>query len=120
MAASVSDILSSLNHEKGHRGQKLYSHLHGSFLNLAHDIYLLSAVCFNVYGCFVCMYVCICVLFGALEGQKSASDHLPGTGVRDHREPPCICWELNPGPLEEPLLLTTEPSLMSSSDNTFS
>ena len=27
----------------------------------------------------------------------------------------CGCWELNPGPLEEqPVLLTTEPSLLSS------
>jgi hypothetical protein len=30
----------------------------------------------------------------------------------DGCEPPCGCWELNPGPLEEqPVLLTPEPSL---------
>jgi hypothetical protein len=30
----------------------------------------------------------------------------------DGCEPPCGCWELNSGPLEEqPVLLTTEPSL---------
>ena len=30
----------------------------------------------------------------------------------DDSEPPCGCWELNPGPLEEqPVLLTAEPSL---------
>ena len=29
----------------------------------------------------------------------------------DGYEPPCGCWELNPGPLEEqPVLLTAEPS----------
>jgi hypothetical protein len=31
--------------------------------------------------------------------------------VTDACEPPCECWELNPGPLEDQLvLLTTEPS----------
>ena len=30
----------------------------------------------------------------------------------EESEPPCHCWELNSGPLEEkPVLLTTEPSL---------
>jgi hypothetical protein len=39
--------------------------------------------------------------------QKRASD--PNT---DGREPPCGCWELNSGPLEEQLvLLTADPSL---------
>jgi hypothetical protein len=39
--------------------------------------------------------------------QKKASD--PTT---DGCEPPCGCWKLNSGPLEEQLvLLTTEPSL---------
>jgi hypothetical protein len=29
-----------------------------------------------------------------------------------YNEPPCGCWESNPGPLEEqPVLLTAEPSL---------
>jgi len=36
----------------------------------------------------------------------------PGTGVTDRHEPPCGCCELNPGLLEEqPVLLTSEPSL---------
>ena len=40
----------------------------------------------------------------------------PGTGVTDSRELPCGCWELNLDPLEEqPVLLTTEPSLQSQS-----
>jgi len=38
--------------------------------------------------------------------QKRASDP-----ITDGYEPPCGCWELNSGPLEEQLvLLTTEPS----------
>ena len=32
--------------------------------------------------------------------------------ILDGWEPPCDCWELNSGPLEEqPVLLTSEPSL---------
>jgi len=39
--------------------------------------------------------------------QKRASDP-----ITDGCEPPCGCWELNSGPLEEQsVLLTTEPSL---------
>lgn len=34
-----------------------------------------------------------------------------GTGVTDGYEPPCGCWELNLGPLEEqPVLVTIELS----------
>ena len=40
-------------------------------------------------------------------GQKRAPDL-----ITDGCEPPCGCWELNSGPLEEQaMLLTTEPSL---------
>ena len=36
----------------------------------------------------------------------------PETPVTDGCEPPCVCWELNPGPLEEqPVLLTTKTTL---------
>jgi hypothetical protein len=39
--------------------------------------------------------------------QKRAPDP-----IIDGCEPPCGCWELNSGPLEEqPVLLTTQPSL---------
>jgi len=39
--------------------------------------------------------------------QKRASDL-----ITDGCEPPCGCWDLNSGPLEEQsVLLTTEPSL---------
>ena len=42
-------------------------------------------------------------------GQKKTPDL-----IVDGYELPCGCWELNSGPLEEqPVLLTTEPSLQS-------
>lgn len=37
-----------------------------------------------------------------------------GNGVTDGHETPCVCWELNPGPLYERVLLTTEPTLQPS------
>ena len=48
------------------------------------------------------MYAIFCVY-----GQKRAPDP-----ITDGCEPPCGCWELNSGPLEEQaMLLTSEPSL---------
>ena len=42
----------------------------------------------------------------------SSSTPEEGTDLTDGCEPPCGCWDLNSGPLEEQLvLLTTEPSL---------
>jgi len=42
----------------------------------------------------------------------SLSSDTQEEGIRSHYEPPCGCWELNSGPLEEQsVLLTTEPSL---------
>lgn len=36
----------------------------------------------------------------------------PGNRIANSCEVPCGCWVLNPGPLEEqPVVLTTEPSL---------
>jgi hypothetical protein len=47
--------------------------------------------------------------------QRRASD-----SITDGCEPPCGCWELNSGPLEEQsVLLTTEPSLQPSSSSSF-
>lgn len=38
----------------------------------------------------------------------------PGTGVTHSYEPPCGCWESNPGPLQEQqVLLTAEQLLLS-------
>jgi hypothetical protein len=50
-----------------------------------------------MYMCSTCMYSC-----------------RPEEGIRSHYryEPPCGCWALNSGPLEDQLvLLTIEPSL---------
>ena len=59
---------------------------------------------FNFYLFILCTWVhCFCLQ----TLQKTASDP-----ITDGCEPPCGCWELNSGPLEEqPLLLTAEQSL---------
>jgi hypothetical protein len=55
------------------------------------------------------LHVCLC------EGVRS-----PGTGVIDRFKLPCVCWELNPGPLEEQdMLLTIEPSVQAYNDAWF-
>jgi hypothetical protein len=63
----------------------------------------------------MCMGVlpaCLCIrhMPTAHRGQKK-SVRFPGTGVPDSHNPPCGCWEMNPGPLEEqPVFLTAELS----------
>ena len=51
------------------------------------------------------MYVyapCACLVpMKARRGVRS-----PGTGVKDGCEPPCGCWESNPGPLEKQFVLS--------------
>ncbi|KAL1781927.1 E3 ubiquitin-protein ligase NEDD4 isoform X2 [Sigmodon hispidus] len=43
----------------------------------------------------------------------------PGSEATDGCDPPCSCWDLDPGSLEEDhILLTTEPALQSHNDNT--
>ncbi|WP_238841975.1 hypothetical protein, partial [Xylella fastidiosa] len=57
-------------------------------------------IVFNIYFMYV-RSLCLQTL------EKRASD-----AITDGCEPPCGCWELNSGPLEEQsLLLTSEPSL---------
>jgi hypothetical protein len=59
----------------------------------------------KIYLFILCIYHC-----SFQTHQKRASDSIP-----DGCEPPCGCWELNSGPLEEQsVLLTTEPSLQTS------
>ena len=56
------------------------------------------------------MYVCALQVCNPHSGQKRASD--PQYRITDGCELPCGCWELNPGPLEEQLvILTIEQSL---------
>ena len=47
-----------------------------------------------------CLHVCLCEDVGYSR-----------TGVTDSCEPPCGCWNLNPGPLEEQPMLLLELSL---------
>ena len=58
------------------------------------------------------VYVCVCVLSTCMSVHhvcawclKKPEDDVRthGTGVTDSCEPPDVCWELNPGPLEEKL-----------------
>ena len=49
-----------------------------------------------IYDVHICAYICC---------QKRASDP-----IIDGYKPPCHCWDLNSGPLEEqPICLTTKP-----------
>lgn len=53
----------------------------------------------------------VCYIHATPVGAKEDISLL-GTGVPVGCEPPCRCWEVNPGPLEEhPVLLTSKPSL---------
>ena len=63
----------------------------------------------------VCLHACLCTMYapGAHRVQKEGV-RSPGTGITDGCEPPHGCWKLNLGPLEEqPVFLTSEPSLQS-------
>ena len=65
---------------------------------------------FHVYGCFVCMHGCAPHAF--LMPMEARRGHRTGTGVTNGYEPSSGCRKLNPRSLEEqPVLLTTEPSL---------
>lgn len=52
--------------------------------------------------------MCICAPQAVLTAEGAES---PGTPVTDVCELPYQCWGPNLGPLEEPMLLTTETSL---------
>jgi hypothetical protein len=56
---------------------------------------------------YVCLFVCIGVLPPCI-----CTTFMPGgTGVTDSSELPCGCQKSIPGPLEESVFLTIEPSL---------
>ena len=70
---------------------------------LTYSFFILLSLC---YYLFIVIYTSTLQLSSDTH-QKSALDP-----ITDGCEPPCSCWELNSGPLEEQLvLLTTEPSL---------
>ena len=78
------------------------------------DPYLeLHNVCFTyMCECFVCLCVCVCCVFLVSQRDQMRASSDLGIGLIDDCEPPCRCQELNPGPLEEQLmLLTAEPFL---------
>jgi hypothetical protein len=53
-------------------------------------------------------YMCVCIPHMCQERDIES----PGTGVTGSCELPCVCWELNLGPLEhQPVLSTMEPFL---------
>jgi hypothetical protein len=59
----------------------------------------------NTFNFYLCTYEYSLYIYGTC--QRTASDP-----ITEGCEPPCGCWELNSGPLEEyPMLLTAEPSL---------
>ena len=74
--------------------------------NVSYDSWVLGC-CFG----FICMDVCApLACFYPSEARRVCQ--FCGTGITDGSEPPCGCWELNTGPLEEQaVLLTAEPSL---------
>jgi hypothetical protein len=86
----------------------------GSFLL---NIYFVCTVfwplfLFCVYGCFTCMHVCLPSVCSACECQRREGDLLDALEL-DYNccEPPCGCWEINAGPLEErAVVFITEPS----------
>lgn len=49
-------------------------------------IYFSNLFLFSVHWCFACMYVCV---------------RKPWNWSYEQSELPCVCWELNPDPLEE-------------------
>lgn len=65
-------------------------------------------MCINVFfpECIGAHYVCAWYPRRSEEGTGC-----PGTGLMDSCEPPCGCWESNLDPLQQQVLLTTEPSV---------
>lgn len=60
---------------------------------------------------FACMHVCTPSTCSTYRGPKRAEES-SGYRVTNGGKPPCGCWESKAGPLlEQPLLLTAEPSL---------
>jgi hypothetical protein len=68
----------------------------------------IGIILFCVYSFLKKSYLCMWVQCCCLQTHQKRTSDL----ITDGCEPPCGCWELNSGPLEEQMvLLTTEPSL---------
>lgn len=70
---------------------------------------LLFKLIYCVYGCFAYLNICVppsCLV--TREAKKSMGSR--GTGVKGSWEPPCRCWDLNLGSLEEQWSHLSSPS----------
>jgi hypothetical protein len=82
--------------------------LQSSFTLISLDLLILSFMCMSVL--LECMYVYHSHAWCPQKSEDSKGSL--GTGVTMVCEPPCECWELNPGPLwEQQLILPAEASL---------
>jgi hypothetical protein len=52
----------------------------------------------------------LCKVYRVFPACKSAGQKRVPDIIIDGYEPPCGCWELNSGPLEEQTVLTSKPS----------
>lgn len=69
------------------------------------DLILFYELVFSLNVCMCAM----CMPDDACRIQKRAFDSL---NSKDGHEPPCGCWKLSPGPLQEQqVILSTEPSI---------
>jgi len=105
-SALISSVKQSTAKLEVHRFLLLSGSL-GTFLFLFKIFILLMLDLFRV-GCLLASLTVYFVHTSPTEEDIRSSR----TGVSGGCEPPHGCWELNPGPLEEqPVLLTTDPSL---------
>lgn len=75
---------------------------------LTYVVYFLLIYC--MYECFTCMYVCTPNAY-MMPTKFRRGNLMPWNWSYRCSKPTCRCWELNPGPLDEQLvLLTSEPS----------
>jgi hypothetical protein len=59
----------------------------------------------------LCVHVCLCTVCVQCLQRPEEGAGSAGTRVAAVSVPLCACWKLNPGPLKDQVLLTTEPSL---------
>lgn len=106
-AISPASLCSSCFSNNGKRG--IFSWLKNKLLRNIFKVLHFYKKCILFYVFPPCIHVCY--IHASPVGAKEDIGLL-GTGVPGGCEPPCRCWEVNPGPLEEhPGLLMSKPSL---------
>lgn len=76
----------------------------------AHEASLLYILFKNLFHYYLVAWVCICTACMSSALKVGRSIRSPGTGIVDNCEPPCKCWDSNPGPLQaQPVILTDRP-----------